>query len=112
MIPMNFHLWTTQTSLSRNVATLLKSYWRKLNVQLTIQSADFRTFLPELQNKTFEMATLALHQNNLLDDPYPLWLSSKGGRPGKTFREMAISSIDVLLARLPRPRAPESRSDC
>jgi len=106
MIPMNFHLWTTQTSLSRNVATLLKSYWRKLNVQLTIQSADFRTFLPELQNKTFEMATLALHQNNLLDDPYPLWHSSQGGQTGKNYQGMVIDSIDVLLEKLRRAIVP------
>lgn len=109
MIPMQFHLWTTQTSLSRNVATLLKSYWRKLGVHLTIQSADFRTFLPELQNKTYEMATLALHQNNLLDDPYPLWHSSQAGQAGKNYQGMNLDSIDVILENLRQAIEPQKQ---
>lgn len=100
MMPMRFHLWTTQTTLSRNVATLLKSYWKKAGVDLTIQSADFRTFLPELQNKTFDMATLAIRQNNILDDPYPLWHSSQSGQAGKNYQGMRIDSVDVILEQL------------
>lgn len=100
MMPMRLHLWTTQTTLSRQVATLLKSYWKKAGVDLTIQSADFRTFLPELQNKTFDMATLAIRQNNILDDPYPLWHSSQSGQAGKNYQGMTIDSVDVILEQL------------
>lgn len=110
MIPMRFHLWTTQSSLSRQVATLLKSYWRKAGIDLIIQSADFRTFLPELQNKTFDMAALALRQNNILDDPYPLWHSSQSGQTGKNYQGMAIDSVDAILEELRRSVDPESQN--
>lgn len=95
-----FHIWTTRSEISRNVATLIKGYWKSIGVKLDIQSADFRSFLPKLQDKTYDLATLALRQNNLLDDPYPLWHSSQGDATGKNYQGMRNDSIDLVLEHL------------
>ncbi|MBY5958283.1 hypothetical protein KUV50_09085 [Membranicola marinus] len=98
--PLSFHIWTTRSELSRNVATLIKGYWKTIGVDLEIQSSDFRSFLPELQNKTYDFATLALRQNNLLDDPYPLWHSSQSSATGKNYQALANSALDHTLEQL------------
>lgn len=97
---LSFHIWTTRSELSRNVATLIKGYWQSIGVNLEIQSADFRSFLPKLQDKTYEFATLALRQNNLLDDPYPLWHSSQADATGKNYQALENDSIDHTLEQL------------
>lgn len=104
-----FEIWTTRSHLSRNVATLLKGYWKSIGVDLKIRSADFRTFLPELQNKSYDLATLALRQNNLLDDPYPLWHSSQGDASGKNYQGLGVDSIDVVLENLREAVTPEDQ---
>ncbi len=107
--PLSFQIWTTRSQLSRNVATMLKGYWNSIGVELTIQSSDFRTFLPELQNKTYDFAALALRQNNLLDDPYPLWHSSQSDASGKNYQGLASDSIDVVLEQLRGALQPEKQ---
>lgn len=109
-LKMSFEIWTTRSHLSRNVATLLKGYWRSIGVDLVIQSADFRSFLPTLQNKTYEMATLALRQNNLLDDPYPLWHSSQSDITGKNYQGLANDSIDYVLEHLRESVIPKNQA--
>ncbi len=105
--PLSFQIWTTRSELSRNVATLLKGYWKHIGVELEIESADFRTFLPELQNRTYDMAALALRQNNLLDDPYPLWHSSQADAAGKNYQGLAHDSIDLVLENLRTSLVPK-----
>lgn len=95
--PLHFEIWTTRSPLSGQVAALLKSYWKRIGVDLTIKSADFKTFLPELQDKTFDMAALMLKQNNILDDPFPLWHSSQAGSTGKNYQGMDDEKIDRIL---------------
>ena len=97
---LSFGIWTTRSQLSRNVATLIKGYWKSIGVNLEIQSADFRSFLPELQNKTYDLATLALRQNNQLDDPFPLWHSSQSDAAGKNYQGLENDSIDLVLEQL------------
>jgi len=109
-LEMSFRIWTTRTQLSRNVATLLKGYWRTIGVNIEIQSADFRTFLPELQNKTFDLATLALRQNNLLDDPYPLWHSTQATATGKNYQALENDSIDQVLEDLRKSVRPADQN--
>lgn len=100
MRALKFEIWTTRSEISRNVATLLKSYWKRIGVELTIQSGDFSSFLPELQNKTFDLATLALRQNNIKDDPYPLWHSSQAQVTGKNYQGLSDAKLDSLLLAL------------
>lgn len=109
MEKMSFHIWTTRSSLSRNVATLLKSYWADIGVDLQIQSADFKSFLPYLQSKNFEFAALALRQNNILDDPYPLWHSSQSGSTSKNYQSLKDDTLDLVLENLRRALDPAER---
>ncbi|GAA5219519.1 ABC transporter substrate-binding protein [Membranihabitans marinus] len=98
--PLVFNIWTTRSTLSKNVATLLKSYWLEIGVELNIESADFKSFLPELQQKSFDMAALALRQNNIKDDPYPLWHSSQAIVAGKNYQGLKDDILDSILEDL------------
>ena len=108
-LEMSFHIWTTRSQISRNVATLIKGYWKAIGVDLKIQSADFRSFLPELQNKSYDFATLALLQNNLLDDPYPLWHSSQADATGKNYQGFANDSVDYVLEQIRQSIFPDDQ---
>lgn len=108
-VKMSFHIWTTRSQISRNAATLIKGYWKAIGVELKIQSADFRTFLPDLQNKNYDLATLALMQNNLLDDPYPLWHSTQADVSGKNYQGFANDSVDHVLEQIRKSIFPDDQ---
>ncbi|HLU92557.1 MAG TPA: ABC transporter substrate-binding protein [Membranihabitans sp.] len=110
LMELTLGIWTTRSQLSRNVATLIKGYWKSIGVNLEIQSADFRSFLPELQNKSYDLAALALRQNNLLDDPFPLWHSSQSDAAGKNYQGLSNDSIDLVLEHLRESVIPEDQA--
>src|SRR5690606_20242055 len=66
-------------------------------------------FLPDLQNKNYDLATLALMQNNLLDDPYPLWHSTQADVSGKNYQGFANDSVDHVLEQIRKSIFPDDQ---
>ena len=97
VLSLSFTLTTGDHPLLQKTASLLKSQWEKLGVEVKIETLDLSTLQTEIIKKRNYEALLFGELLGSFPDPFPFWHSSQKKDPGFNFSLYASTKADKLL---------------
>jgi len=96
-IPLKFSLTIVDESPFIEVATILKSQWEKLGVEIEIKKFDIATLERDVIRKRNFETLLFGEILGILPDPFPFWHSSQKGEVGLNLANYENKEADKLL---------------
>jgi len=110
-IPLKFSLTTVEQPILIEVATLLKSQWENLGVEIEIETFDISTLEREIIKPRSYQALLFGEVLGAIPDPFPFWSSLQKRDPGLNLAMYENKKCDKLLEEVRQSLDEEVRKE-
>jgi ABC-type transport system substrate-binding protein len=111
VLSLSLTLTTAEEPLLLETASLLKSQWEKLGVEVKIETFDLSTLKSEVIKKREYEALLFGEVLASFPDPFPFWHSSQKQDPGLNLSLYSSTKADKLLEEARQSLDPTTRKE-